>query len=38
MSEPTKGPLRSTMTEAATTIDAVIAIFSNNPNRKRDMC
>ena len=37
MSEPMNGPLRSTMTEAATTIEAVIAIFSSNPNRNRDM-
>jgi hypothetical protein len=33
MSEPMKGPLRSTMIEAATTIDAVITIFSSNPSR-----
>jgi len=25
------------MTEAATTIEAVISIFSNNPNRNSDM-
>jgi hypothetical protein len=37
MSEPMNGPLRSTMTEAVTTIEAVIAIFRNNPNRTRDM-
>ncbi len=37
MSEPMNGPLRSTMIDAATTIEAVIRIFSNNPNRNSDM-
>ena len=32
ISEPTKGPLRSTTTEAATTIEAVIAILRRRPN------
>ena len=30
---PTNGPERSTTTEAATTMVAVIAIFSSSPNR-----
>jgi hypothetical protein len=32
-----KGPLRSTITDAATTIEAVMAIFSSNPNQNNDM-
>ena len=31
ISEPMNGPLRSTTTEAATTMLAVIAIFSSRP-------
>ena len=31
ISEPTKGPLRSTTSEATTTMDAVIATSSSRP-------
>jgi hypothetical protein len=33
ISEPMNGPLRSTTSEATTTIEAVIAIFSARPNQ-----
>jgi hypothetical protein len=34
INDPMKGPLRSTTTEPATTIEAVIAIFSASPYQK----
>ena len=34
ISEPMNGPLRSTTSEAATTIEAVIAILSSRPKVK----
>ena len=35
ISEPMNGPLRSTTSEAATTIEAVIAILSSRPSKKQ---
>src|SRR5262249_36852678 len=36
INDPMKGPLRSTTTEAVTTIEAVIAIFSASPYQKAE--
>src|SRR3974390_1753323 len=37
ISEPMNGPLRSTTSEATTTIEAVIAILSSRPNMKNSI-